>query len=124
VHEKRIPIRWSDLDGLGHVNQAVYLTFAEEAVDDWFRRRLADVPDYAIVRTTIDYRSELRLEDVEAVGSVELVRVGGSSMTLRCTIRKPDGTVSAEIESVAVSFDREARRSRPLTGEQRAALEA
>ena len=123
MHEKRIPIRWSDLDGLGHVNQAVYLTFAEEAVDDWFRRQLDDVPDYAIVRTTIEYRNELRLADVEAVGSVELVGLGSSSMRLRCTIRKPDGTVSAEIESTAVSFDRDARRSRPLTDEQRAALE-
>lgn len=123
MHEKRIPIRWSDLDGLGHVNQAVYLTFAEEAIDDWLRLKLDDLPDYAIVRTTIEYRSELRLEDAEAVGSVELIRVGSSSMTLRCTIRKPDETVSAEIESVAVAFDRDARRSRPLTDEQRAALE-
>jgi len=35
---KQIEIRWRDLDAYGHVNQAVYLTFAEEILDDWFRR--------------------------------------------------------------------------------------
>ena len=37
MHEKRIDLRWRDLDAYGHVNQAVYLTFGEEVLDDWFR---------------------------------------------------------------------------------------
>ena len=85
AHEKRIDIRWRDLDAYGHVNQAVYLTFAEEALDAWFRRRLAldegRVWDYVAAKTTIEYRSELRLEDVQAVGTVELVRLGTKSVT-------------------------------------------
>jgi acyl-CoA thioesterase FadM len=35
VHAKRIDLRWRDLDAYGHVNQAVYLTFAEEVLDHW-----------------------------------------------------------------------------------------
>jgi acyl-CoA thioester hydrolase len=31
VHEKRIEIRWRDLDAAGHVNNAVFLTYLEEA---------------------------------------------------------------------------------------------
>ena len=66
-HEKRIEIRWRDLDSYGHVNQAVYLTYAEEVLDDWFRTKLGRDPgvgwDYVARRTTIDYRGELRLAD-------------------------------------------------------------
>ena len=72
LHEKRIEIRWRDLDSYGHVNQAVYLTFAEEVLDDWFRTKLGRDPgvgwDYVARRTTIDYRGELRLADRVAVG--------------------------------------------------------
>ena len=44
THEKRIEIRWRDLDSYGHVNQAVYLTYAEEVLDDWFRTKLGREP--------------------------------------------------------------------------------
>ena len=79
-HEKRIEIRWRDLDAYGHVNQAVYLTYAEEVLDDWFGAKLGARPgttwDYVARRTTIDYRGELRLADRVAVGSAELVGSG------------------------------------------------
>jgi acyl-CoA thioester hydrolase len=124
VTETRIRIRWADLDPLGHVNQSLYVTYAEEAIDAWFRERLPDFVDYAAVRLELDYRSELRLDDREVVGAVELVRLGGSSIGLRCTLCAPDGRIAAEIASTVVAFDREARRSRPLTDRERAALEA
>ena len=39
-HEKRIEIRWRDLDALGHVNNAVYATYLEECCDEWAARAL------------------------------------------------------------------------------------
>lgn len=125
---KRIDIRWRDLDAYGHVNQAVYLTFAEEILDDWFRRRLdlgeGRVWDYVAARTTIEYRSELRLSDVQAVGTVELVRLGTKSVTARTTLRAADGRVAAEIESVVVVLDGKGGPSRALTDAERYALQA
>src|SRR5437870_4878761 len=80
VHEKRIEIRWRDLDPYAHVNQAVYLTYLEEALDDWIRGVLGlgqgEVWDYVAARVAIDYRAELRLDDRQAVGAVRLERVG------------------------------------------------
>jgi acyl-CoA thioester hydrolase len=126
--EKRIDIRWRDLDAYGHVNQAVYLTFAEEVLDAWFRARFdraAGEPwDYVARRTTIEYRSELRLDDVQAVGSVELVRLGTTSVTTRTTLRAPDGRVAAEVENVVVVIDGKGGASRPLTAAERDALSA
>ena len=126
MHEKRIAIRWRDLDSYGHVNQAVYLTFAEEVLDDWFRTRLGREPgtiwDYVARRTTIDYRGELRLEDREAVGSAELVRLGTTSVTAKVTLSAPDGRVATELELVVVAIDGEGGPPRPLSEQERAAL--
>jgi acyl-CoA thioester hydrolase len=126
VQEKRIDIRWRDLDAYGHVNQAVYVTYAEEVVDAWFRelfdRAAGEVWDYVARRTTIEYRSELTLADVQAVGIVELVRLGTTSVTTRTTLRSPGGRVAAEVESVVVVIDGKSRAARPLTEAERAAL--
>jgi acyl-CoA thioester hydrolase len=125
-HEKRIEIRWRDLDSYGHVNQAVYLTFAEETLDDWFRERLGrdqgTIWDYVARRTTIDYRGELRLTDRVAVGSAELVRLGTTSVTAKVTLSAPDGRAATELELVVVAIDGQGGAPRPLTKAERAAL--
>ena len=125
-HEKRIEIRWRDLDSYGHVNQAVYLTFAEEVLDDWFRTKLGREPgvgwDYVARRTTIDYRGELRLADRVAVGSAELARLGTTSVTARVTLSAPDGRVATELELVIVAIDGKGGAARALTEAERAAL--
>ena len=125
-HEKRIEIRWRDLDSYGHVNQAVYLTYAEEVLDDWFRTKLGRDPgvgwDYVARRTTIDYRGELRLADRVAVGSAELARLGTTSLTARVTLSAPDGRVATELELVVVAIDGKGGAARSLTDAERTAL--
>ena len=126
MFEKRIDIRWRDLDAYGHVNQAVYLTYAEEVLDAWFRDRFGRpsgvVWDYVARRTTIEYRSELRLEDAQAVGTVELVRLGTTSVTTLTRLAAPDCRVAAEVENVVVVIDGKGGGARPLNEAERAAL--
>ena len=43
AHEKRIEIRWRDVDAYLHVNNAVYATYLEEGRDEWLERTLGDV---------------------------------------------------------------------------------
>jgi acyl-CoA thioester hydrolase len=126
-HEKRIEIRWRDLDALGHVNNAVYATYLEECRDEWAVRALGGVGDpweWVVVRVAIDFRSELTQSDDVVVVSVALVRIGTSSLTLREEIRKLDGTLSAEAEAVIVARSRETGRSRALTDAEREAMTA
>jgi len=128
THEKPSEIRWRDLDSYGHVNQAVYLTYAEEVLDDWFRTKLGRDPgvgwDYVARRTTIDYRGELRLADRVAVGSAELAQLGTTSLTARVTLSAPDGRVATELELVVVTIDDKGGAPRPLTDAERSALSA
>ena len=43
VYTARLPMRWGDMDALGHLNNAAYLTFFEQARTDW----LLGLPDHA-----------------------------------------------------------------------------
>jgi acyl-CoA thioester hydrolase len=126
VYEKRIEIRWSDLDVYGHVNNAIYLTYLEEVRDEWLGDRLGD-PDeiwnWVLARVEIDYRRELALADDVAVASCRLDRVGNSSVTTREEVRTADGELAAEAKAVLVARDRESGRSRPLTAAERTAFQ-
>jgi acyl-CoA thioester hydrolase len=125
THEKRIEIRWRDVDAYQHVNNAVYATYLEECRDEWLALALegiGDEWDYVLARVAIDFRRELRLEDGWVVVSCRLERIGTSSLTLREEIRADEGWLAAESEAVLVARDRGAGRSRPLTDAERAAL--
>lgn len=37
IYESRIPIRWGDMDAMGHLNNATYFRYLETARIDWFR---------------------------------------------------------------------------------------
>jgi acyl-CoA thioester hydrolase len=124
--EKRIDIRWRDLDALGHVNNAVYLTYAEEVLDAWFRERLdlgeGEVWEYVNARIAIDFVSELRQTDVHVVGTARLLRVGAKSVTAAIELRARDGRLAANVETVAVALAGRGGPSRAVSPEERAAL--
>lgn len=125
--ERRIEIRWRDVDAYGHVNNAVYLTYLEEARDAWTTAVLgpiADTWDFVLARVAIDFKRELRLDDRAVVVRCELESVGRSSVRTREEILTLDGAVSAVAASVIVPRDPKEQRSRPLSDEERAALEA
>jgi len=126
VHEKRVEIRWRDVDAYLHVNNAVYATYLEECRDEWLGPAIGSeegVWEFVLARVAIDFRRELKQEDDAVVVSCRAVRVGTSSVTTREEIRTLDGELSAEAEAVLVARDRETGRSRPLTDEERATLE-
>jgi acyl-CoA thioester hydrolase len=127
TYEKRIAVRWRDVDALRHVNNAVYATYLEECRDGWLEQALGDdgaMWDYVLARVAIDFRREVGLDEKAVLARVSLARVGTSSITLREEILMLDGTLAAEAESVIVARDRETGRSRPLTPGERTKLEA
>jgi acyl-CoA thioester hydrolase len=126
IHEKRIEIRWRDIDAFRHVNNAVYATYLEECRDEWMSQALdgeSEMWDWVLARVAIDFRRELTQEHDVAVVRCRLERIGTSSITLAEEILMPDGTLAARAESVLVARDQETRRSRPITEAERRALE-
>jgi acyl-CoA thioester hydrolase len=126
VHEKEIEIRWRDLDVYGHVNHVVFLTYLEEARDEWLGRALGDpakIWDYVVARVAIDYKRELSLEDDIVVATCRLESIGRSSLRTHEEVVTRGGEQAAVAEAVLVARDPEAGRARPLTDDERASLE-
>ena len=124
--EKRIEIRWRDVDAYGHVNNAVYLTYLEEARDAWVYQvlgKVSDTWDFVLARVAIDYKRELVQGDVAILARCGLGSVGRGSVRTREEIVKLDGTLSAIAESMIVPRDPERGRARPLTEQERSVLE-
>jgi acyl-CoA thioester hydrolase len=127
MHETRIRIRWRDMDAYGHVNNAVFLTYLEECRDAWAQALLGAAGgswDFVLAHVGVDYRRQLTQDDDEVVVRCRLSSIGRSSVRTREEIVTADGVVAAEAEAVVVPRDPDADRSRPLTDQERALLQA
>jgi acyl-CoA thioester hydrolase len=119
----RLPLRWGDMDMLGHVNQAVY----HELLEEGRGALVALLPggehfEFVLARVELDHRHEIRPEEREVEVTTRVERVGRTSMTVTQRITLLNGTVAADGTSVLVAWDPAARRSRELTDAERAAL--
>ncbi|MFC7883098.1 acyl-CoA thioesterase [Streptomyces sp. NPDC057376] len=111
-----VTVRGYETDTQGHLNQAVYLNYAEHA--RWSLLQAAGIRQADLVargvgpvalETTIRFRRELFAGDeVEVTCAFEW----GEGKTFRIVqaVRKADGTVAAEIEGVGGLMDLNARR--------------
>ena len=120
--EHSVGVRWRDVDALGHVNHAVFLTYLEEARDAFFDRVLGDVM-YVMVRIELDFRAEIRLADRGVSVRLEVERLGTTSLTTREMVLTPSGEVAAEAKVVTVRWDADRRKPVPFTGAERARLQ-
>ena len=120
-----LPLRHRDMDALGHVNQAVYHELLEEVRSAFFRRVLPDLPftGYVLAHVELDYRREVRIADRVLTGECHAAGLGRSSVELDNRLMLRDGTVAVEGRAVLVAWDEEARRARPLTDDERDALQ-
>jgi acyl-CoA thioester hydrolase len=124
VFEHQVSLRWRDVDALGHVNHAVFLTYLEEGRDAFYVQALGRDPHYVVVRIEIDLRAEVRLADRRLQVRVEVERVGTTSLTTRETVRTPAGVIAAEARVVTVLWDTSDRKPAAFTAGDRARLAA
>ncbi|MGA4838815.1 acyl-CoA thioesterase [Streptomyces sp. G45] len=114
-----ITVRGYETDSQGHLNQAVYLQYAEHA--RWSVLREAGISQEALLskgvgpvalENTIRYRSELRAGD-EVTVSCAFVWGEGRTFTIEQVVTKADGTVSATLTGVGGLLDLKARKMVP-----------
>ena len=114
------------LDGFRHVNNSTYLTYLEEARDQYLTELLGEAVHRAVLcRLEIDYESGLTQEDDYVDVSVRLTAVGTSSLRMdEEIVSVADGRVAATASSVMVHTDASRTASAPWPPDARAALEA
>ncbi|MFI7007572.1 acyl-CoA thioesterase [Streptomyces sp. NPDC050145] len=114
-----IQVRGYETDSQGHLNQAVYLQYAEHARWSALRHGGIEQGDLlargvgpVALETTIRYLRELRAGDEVDVDCV-FEWGEGKTFRMRQTVRKADGTVSAEVTAVGGILDLKARKLVP-----------
>ncbi|MBS1679008.1 MAG: acyl-CoA thioesterase [Actinobacteria bacterium] len=115
-----------DLDGFGHVNNAVYLTYMENARVAYLRevlgvRRLEDVRN-VMASVTVEFKAPASFGDVLEV-AVRCEQIGGKSFGLRYAIVGADGTTVATATSAQVMFDFATQQSIPVPPAWRCSIE-
>ncbi|QLQ11108.1 MAG: acyl-CoA thioesterase [Nocardioidaceae bacterium] len=85
-HTYLCPLRWSDVDVLGHVNNVVFLRLVEEARVDLLYGQgvLERKPDegFLVVRHEIDYKAQLRYRKEPLPIDVWVERAGNASFAI------------------------------------------
>lgn len=115
-----LQLRFGDTDALGHINNAVYASYAEVGRLDFIRRLKLPAAGFILARLALDYRRQVTLNDRCRI-TTEVARVGRSSMTMRQVVYAGD-EVATEIEAVVVWFDYASNRPVPIPAEARALL--
>ena len=125
---REIATRWADNDAYGHVNNTVYYSWFDTAVNAWLiENGLLDIekgdPIGLVVETSCRYAQSLTYPEPVEIG-LGVERLGNSSVTYRIGVfAKGAGEAAAEGHFTHVYVGREARRPSALPPEWRAKLE-
>ena len=137
----RIPLRlrWSDVDGYGHVNNAEFFRLLEEAriaafwssedgSTDFPTAILAGGPGHdaqtVVARHAIEYLKPMAYRRDEIAVELWLSKIGGASIDLSYRIVDSAGVVYVQAQSTIVLVDTESGAPRRITPEVRAVLAA
>ena len=134
MSENRFPVRielavlWGDMDALGHVNNAIYARWLEQARIEYFQKLgpLAESGQGPILaRQAIDFKSPVTYPDRISI-EIGVERIGTTSLLLRSRARSEaqNGAVVMEGESIIVLFDYTAGHKVPIPAETRQRIEA
>ena len=118
-YETELQVRFRDLDAMGHVNNAVYATYLEQARVDYYADVLGvglDDIDTVLVNLEIDYRHEVVLDDETVTIAMGVRSIGESSVVVGYEVRAGD-RVAATAETTQVYVDPDEGGSRPLPDE-------
>jgi acyl-CoA thioester hydrolase len=103
-----IEVRFRDCDAMGHVNNAVYLTYLEQARFAYWNAadigRLAGEVSYIIARVEIDFRAPATTGQMLDV-AIAVTGLGRTSFSMAYEIRDGEGRLVATAKSVQVAYD-------------------
>jgi len=118
----RVRMRWRDLDGLGHVNHTVVLTYLEEGRDAFLKGVGIPRDEYVVGRCSVSFLDEIDPAFETVTVECAVREVGESSITTSERILDDKGQVLVQAEFGLVLWDPAQRVSRPITDAERASL--
>jgi len=129
VFSHRVEVRFRDCDPLGHVNNAVYLTYLEQArLFHWralwgFRADASSsVPGVILARAEIDFKRPATYPETLEI-RIRLAAIGRTSFTYEYDVVDAEGELVASARTVQVMYDYAASRPVPIPDDIREKLQ-
>ena len=106
-------VRWGDLDAFGHVNNATYLVYAQEARYAWSK-----MIEMVVARAEVDFIAPIYMGDFNLDIEIWVNKIGTSSFGATYEMKNGDELV-AVVKTVQVTVSMETKKSRPLNDAER-----
>lgn len=128
IYTAQVPVRWGDLDALGHVNNSRYFTYFEQARVQWLRS-LSDEWNFTragpmLAHASCDFRRPLSYPSTLEI-DIYAEPPGRTSLKTYYELRvQGDSALYAQGEATLVWVNTDTERPEPLPNAFRAALPA
>ena len=106
-------VRWGDLDAFGHVNNATYLVYAQEARYAWSK-----MIEMVVARAEVDFVAPIYVGDIYIDIEIWVHSIGNSSFGVTYVMKNGDELL-ARVKTVQVTVSMETKKSRPITDTER-----
>jgi acyl-CoA thioester hydrolase len=106
-------VRWGDLDAFGHVNNATYLIYAQEARFAWSK-----MIEMVVARAEVDFIAPIYTGDIYIDVEIWVNKIGNSSFGVTYEIKNGQELL-ARIKTVQVTVSLETKKSRPINDAER-----
>ena len=106
-------VRWGDLDAFGHVNNATYLVYAQEARFAWSK-----MLEMVVARAEVDFIAPIYTGDIYIDVEIWVNKIGNSSFGLTYEMKNGDELV-ARVKTVQVTVAMDTKKSRPINDAER-----
>ena len=106
-------VRWGDLDAFGHVNNATYLIYAQEARFAW-----SMMIEMVVARAEVDFIAPIYTGDIYIDVEIWVNKIGNSSFGVTYEMKNGQELL-ARIKTVQVTVSLETKKSRPINDAER-----
>ena len=106
-------VRWGDLDAFGHVNNATYLIYAQEARFAWSK-----MLEMVVARAEVDFIAPIYTGDIYIDVEIWVSKVGNSSFGVTYEMKNGDELL-ARVKTVQVTVSMDTKKSRPINDAER-----
>jgi acyl-CoA thioester hydrolase len=102
-------VRWGDLDAFGHVNNATYLIYAQEARYAWSK-----MLEMVVARAEVDFIAPIYTGDIYIDVEIWVNKIGTSSFGVTYEMKNGEELL-AVVKTVQVTVSMDTKKSRPLS---------
>ena len=106
-------VRWGDLDAFGHVNNATYLIYAQEARFAWSK-----MIEMVVARAEVDFIAPIYTGDIYIDVEIWVNKIGTSSFGVTYEMKNGDELL-AVVKTVQVTVSMDTKKSRPINDAER-----